>query len=60
MTKGIAKLTMERADTAQLRRQAMRDGMTLLIQDGLRKIKQGLTTIEEVLSVASIEQEVVE
>lgn len=60
MTKGIARLTMERADTAQLRRQAMSDGMTLLIQDGLRKIKKGLTTIEEVLSVASIEQEVVE
>lgn len=60
MTRGIARLTMERADTAQLRRQAVADGMTLLIQDGLRKIKQGLTTIEEVLSVASIEQEVVE
>lgn len=60
MTKGIAKLAMERADTAQLRRQAVQDGMTLLIQDGLRKIKQGITTIEEVLSVASIEQEVVE
>ncbi len=60
MTPGIARLTMERADTAQLRRQAQSDGMTLLVQDGLRKIKQGLTTIEEVLSVATIEQEVVE
>lgn len=56
----IAKLTMQRADTMQLRKQAVADGMTLLIHDGLRKIIQGLTTIEEVLSVASIEQEVVE
>lgn len=60
MTSGIARLTMERADTAQLRRQAQADGMTLLAQDGLRKIKQGLTTIEEVLSVATMEQEIVE
>ena len=55
MTNDIAKLTIERADTSRLRKQAVADGMTLLIQDGLRKIKQGLTTIDEVLSVASIE-----
>lgn len=60
MTSDIAKLTMQRADTMQLRKQAVADGMTLLIYDGLRKIKQGVTTIEEVLSVASMEQEVVE
>ncbi|MCL4229328.1 type II secretion system ATPase GspE [Candidatus Dependentiae bacterium] len=52
----IAKLTMARADTTLLRKQAVQDGMTLLIEDGVRKIKQGLTTIEEVLSVAAIEQ----
>jgi general secretion pathway protein E len=55
MTTEIARLTIERADTARLRRQAVADGMTLLIQDGLRKIKEGLTTIDEVLSVASME-----
>lgn len=60
MTSGIAKLTIDRADTALLRRQAIADGMTLLVQDGLRKIKKGLTTIEEVLSVAVIENEVVD
>ncbi len=60
MTNEIARLTMERADTLMLSKQAVADGMTLLVQDGLRKIKQGLTTIDEVLSVATIEQEVVE
>jgi general secretion pathway protein E len=60
MTREIARLTMERADTAQIKRQAVAQGMTLLIQDGLRKIKQGLTTIEEVLSAATIEHDVVE
>jgi len=60
MTPGIAKLTMERSDTSLLRKQAIADGMTLLIDDGIRKIKEGLTTIDEVLSVATMEQEVVE
>lgn len=55
MTNDIAKLTIDRADTSRLRKQAVSDGMTLLIHDGLRKIKQGLTTIDEVLSVATIE-----
>jgi len=60
MTAEIAKLTVERADISLLRKQAIADGMKLLIQDGLRKIKEGITTIDEVLSVATIEQEVVE
>ncbi len=60
MTAEIARLTMMRADTGQIRRQAILDGMTLLLQDGIRKIRQGLTTIEEVLSAAAVEQEIVE
>ncbi|HRN78302.1 MAG TPA: type II secretion system ATPase GspE [Candidatus Dependentiae bacterium] len=60
MTEGIADLTMVRADTGKIREQAIKDGMTTLIQDGIRKIKQGLTTIDEVLSVAAIEHTVVE
>lgn len=53
MTPAIAKLTMERADTSLLRAQAIKDGMTLLVEDGIAKIKAGLTTIEEVLSAAT-------
>lgn len=55
MTGPVAALTMQRADTAQLRSQAIKDGMTLLVQDGVRKIEQGLTSIEEVLAVATME-----
>ena len=55
MSDAIAQLTMERADTTQLRKQAIKDGMTLLIQDGIRKIKEGLTTVEEVLAVATMD-----
>lgn len=56
MTQPIARLTMERADTAVIQRQAVIDGLSLLLQDGLRKVKQGLTSIEEVLSVASTQE----
>ena len=60
MTNEIARLTIERADTNRLRQQAQADGMTLLLQDGVRKIAQGLTTIDEVLSVAARGQEELE
>lgn len=53
MTPEIAKLTIDRADTHLIEEQAIKDGMTLLIDDGLAKVKEGITTIEEVLSVAS-------
>ncbi len=56
MTQAVARLTLERADTALIQEQAVKDGMTLLIEDGLRKIKAGLTTIEEVLAVASSQE----
>lgn len=56
MTTGVAKLTMQRSDASVVRKQAMSDGMTLLLQDGISKIKQGITTIEEVLAAASTEE----
>lgn len=56
MTNDIAKLTMDRSDTSLLKKQAVADGMTPLIQDGVRKIKEGVTTIQEVLAVATLEQ----
>lgn len=56
MTQPIARLTLERSDTALIQAQAVQDGMSLLVQDGLRKIKMGLTTIEEVLSVATAQE----
>ena len=60
MSSGVAQLAMERADAAVIGRQAQQDGMTTLLEDGVRKIKAGLTTIEEVLSVATMEHELVE
>ena len=53
MTDDLVKLTMERAATLRLRKQAEKDGMTTLIQDGIRKLELGLTTVEEIVSVAT-------
>jgi type II secretion system protein E len=53
MSPALAHLIKERADAQVLRDQAAKDGMTSLVEDGIRKIKEGLTTIDEVLSVAA-------
>lgn len=57
MTPAIAQLVIARADSLKIRSQALKDGMTELLDDGIIKIEQGLTTIEEVLSVAWVDQE---
>ncbi len=56
MSDPIKQLTMERVDTSEIRKQAIKDGMTLLVTDGIRRIKEGLTTIEEVLAVATVKE----
>lgn len=53
----LSALIMERADTSRLRKQAAHDGMTFLMQDGLRQVQAGATTLEEVLAVATLEQD---
>ena len=60
MTEGVAKYAMERADTALIRRQAQKDGMSTLLDDGISKIKKGLTSIDEVLAVATMEETISE
>lgn len=57
MSNALAKLVIEKADASVLRHQAVKDGMKLLIQDGVWKIELGYTTIEEVLSVATMQED---
>ncbi|MCC7131648.1 MAG: type II/IV secretion system protein [Gemmatimonadales bacterium] len=47
-TEEVKDAVARRAGTAQLRDLARRQGMTTLRQDGLRKARAGITTIEEV------------
>jgi type IV pilus assembly protein PilB len=49
----IKELILKLAPASEIKRQAMREGMTSLFQDGLRKVERGVTTIEEVLRVVS-------
>ncbi|MFA6527297.1 MAG: ATPase, T2SS/T4P/T4SS family [Candidatus Babeliales bacterium] len=52
---GIAKLIVQRVDATVIKQKAIADGMTLLVDDGLRCVAEGITTLEEVMSVAFVE-----
>ncbi len=56
MTPAIAQLVVQKADALKIKEQALKDGMTLLVHDGIEKIKEGKTTIEEVLAVAASDE----
>lgn len=48
----ISKLIIEHADSIDIEKQAVNDGMITMKQDGYLKVVRGETTIEEVLRVA--------
>jgi type IV pilus assembly protein PilB len=45
----IKELVLSRASTSEVKKEAIRLGMKTLRQSGIIKIREGLTTIEEVL-----------
>ena len=49
MKEDIKELVLSRASTSEVKKEAIRLGMKTLRQSGILKIKNGLTTIEEVL-----------
>lgn len=51
VTETIKGLLVERASSDRIQQQAEREGMLTMIEDGLLKAIQGVTTIEEVLRV---------
>ncbi len=55
----VREKIVEHSDTSVIRRVARERGMTELVEDGLRHIVAGKTTIEEVLSVAHAEEEII-
>ncbi|MFH1243671.1 MAG: ATPase, T2SS/T4P/T4SS family, partial [Pseudomonadota bacterium] len=50
-TDPMKSLMQNRARTEELRQQAIRDGMTTLMQDGIRKVFLGITDLEHVRKV---------
>ncbi len=55
VTKQIRKLITERNDADVLTRRAIEEGMVSMLDDGLMKVAQGVTTIEEILRVTKVE-----
>ncbi|HEX9722608.1 MAG TPA: GspE/PulE family protein [Candidatus Paceibacterota bacterium] len=51
VTETIKELIVQRASSDKIQQQAESEGMTTMVEDGLVKAAQGLTTIEEVLRV---------
>ena len=51
ITDEIRKLILEHADAATLAAAASQQGMRTMYQDGLQKVAQGITTLEEILRV---------
>ena len=51
MNDDIRKLTIGKADSNVIRKKALESGMRSLRDDGWLKVRQGLTTISEVLRV---------
>ncbi|MFA6081698.1 MAG: GspE/PulE family protein [Patescibacteria group bacterium] len=54
ISKKIKALIVAKADSEMIAKQAIEEGMTTMLDDGLSKVKRGLTTLEEVLRVTKI------
>jgi len=55
VTKEMRSLILKKADSDAIIEQARIDGMSTMLDDGLDKVAQGITTIEEVLRVTKVE-----
>ncbi len=51
VTDEMKELIMAREDASVIRKRAIAEGMVPMLEDGLEKVKQGMTTIEEVMRV---------
>ena len=49
----IREMCVERVNAWQIRKQALKEGMITLRQDGWRKVLQGKTTLDEVARVTA-------
>jgi type II secretory ATPase GspE/PulE/Tfp pilus assembly ATPase PilB-like protein len=51
VTSEVCKVIVQRADAGMIRSLAVQQGMRLLREDGWDKVRQGVTTVAEVLRV---------
>lgn len=55
VSKEIKKLILQRTDSDVITNQAVSEGMTTMLDDGLEKVKKSVTTLEEILRVTKVE-----
>jgi type II secretory ATPase GspE/PulE/Tfp pilus assembly ATPase PilB-like protein len=55
VTPEIRSLIARSANAEAIARAARQDGMTTLLEDGLRRVREGVTTVQELLRAASSE-----
>lgn len=55
VSKEIKRLITEKEDSDVIVKQAVKEGMTTMLDDGLNKVSRGFTTLEEVLRVTKVE-----
>jgi len=51
ITEPIKKLVMAKANASQIKEEAQRLGMKIMLEDGFEKVEKGITTIDEILRV---------
>lgn len=51
MEENIKQMIMTKANSDELQEQAIKNGMTIMLEDGVDKVLSGVTTIEEILRV---------
>jgi len=56
VTEGIRELILNRASSQQIKAKAITQGMRTLLEDGLGKVFQGITTYSEVIRVTQQEE----
>ena len=54
MSDTISRMVINRASSTDIRTQALKDGMVSMGNDGMRKVKEGITTPAEVLRNAYV------
>lgn len=55
VTKNVRQLITQHQDADVIMQQAIKEGMKTMLDDGLTKVSQGMTTIEEILRVTRVE-----
>jgi type II secretory ATPase GspE/PulE/Tfp pilus assembly ATPase PilB-like protein len=51
LTPNVKEAVVAKADADTIKKIAIKDGMRTMIEDGLEKVKLGVTTIDELLRV---------